>query len=221
MPQLADNKYNATVYNEQLAQGYRVKYNPEANPVGHVGSSFLAQLYVAAGNSFILDNPENYPAYKIAMAQQTGTQKYETGLKWKNLIAQYAIQNPVWGEWWNANGKQSDRNSAIAEVQQMIANHDVPNPDSFQSQGIVAIMDGYQQYQQQLAAGVQDAFATQSKSSINQQWDNNLISIAQAHPQLAPFINGVFVTIPKTATTSGAAALTPNPALHPAGASQG
>lgn len=196
MPQLTDTKYNATVYNEQLAQGYRVKYDPTANPVGNIGSSFLAQLYIAAGNAFVLDNPENYPAYKKAIASQTGTQKYETELAWQNFITQYSNQNPVWGEWWNQDTKSLDRAQAIKEIQQMIAENEIPNPDSPQSQGIVAIMQGYQDYQNQLAAGRQDAFATQSQSSITQEWNDNLLTIAQRHPELAPFINGVFTTVP-------------------------
>lgn len=197
MPQLKDNKYNATVYNEQLAQGYRLKYNPEANPVGNIGSSFLAQLYISAGNAFVLDNPDNYPAYKKEIASQTGSEKYQTEQQWYNqFIPSYGAQNPVWYEWWNSNNKASDRTQAINEVKQIIASGELPNPKSSQSQGIVGLMNDYESYQSQLSAGYQSGFVGEKESAINQSWDDYLTSVAQDNPELRPFINGVFLTLP-------------------------
>lgn len=211
MPQLKDNKYNATVYNEQLAQGYRVKRDPEANPVGNIGSSFLAQLYIAAGNSYIYDNPDNYPTFQHAMKTMHGEQKHEAYLHWENFIQSYSAQNPVWGAYYGADTKAADRSQAIKEVRQIIANGELPNPDSKQSKGIVALMGDYDRYEAKLQAGVQNGFAIQSKSQIDQGWYTYLTSVAHDYPELRAVISGLFHSLPTSMSTTA-------PAAHPAGA---
>lgn len=204
MPQLKDNAYNQTVYNEQLAQGYRVKYDPDANPVGNIGSSFLAQLYIAAGNSFILDNPDNYPAYKAQIAGLTGSAKYNAEQQWYNVfLPNYGAQNPVWWQYWQGDTKASDRTQAINEIKSMVASGTVPNPESSQSKGIVGLMGDYQAYQDQLTAGYQNGFIGQTLSSINQGWQDYLDSVAQDNPELRVFINGAFMTLPASLGGTG------------------
>lgn len=199
MPQLTDTKYNSTIYNEQLAQGLRSKYAPGTiNPDGTL-SGYMAQLYIAAGNATVLDNW--YPQYKKQLVGLTGSEKYTAEQNWQASLASFATQNPVWGAWWNSDTKATDRAQAITQLQSMFSKGEAPA--SPQTTALKGLLSDYQTYQNQLAAGRQDAFAVQSQSSITANWENYLESIVQSNPQLSTAVNGLFMSLP--ASTTGTA----------------
>src|ERR1019366_8531754 len=108
MPANTDATYNASVYNEQIAQGLRQKYTPgDTNNNDLTG--YITQLYASAGNAIVLG--KWMPQYEAQIANLTGSAKYaaETAF-WGNgqpgntpatgTLGNYAVQNPVWWDQW-------------------------------------------------------------------------------------------------------------------------
>lgn len=199
MPQMTDNQYSATIYNEQLAQGYRVKLNPTTSQgINGQVPSFLAQLYIAAGNATVLD--KWYPAYENTIAGQTGEMKYQTEQAFYTKVAAYAVQNPVWGQWWNTDQKATDRQQAVVQLNAAFAKGNVPK--TVFTDEVKGLLSDYQTYQNQLSWGSQDSYAGESQSQINQGWNDYLQSVVESHPELSTFVDGVFANIPTTTNAS-------------------
>lgn len=196
MPPNTNTKYNASVYNEQIAQGLRTKWFPgDESPNGELGG-YLAQLYVSAGNSVVLD--KWYPQYEKQLQGLSGTAKYDAEQNWQNTLANYAKQNPVWGTWWNADDREIQRGQAIQQMKTLLGSKDAPKTQV--ATDTRALLKAYGNYQNQLTVGSQDGFAGQSQSSINQQWKDNLYATVAAHPELANVVTGLFMSLPETNT---------------------
>lgn len=200
MPPLTNTTYNATVYNEQIAQGLRTKWFPgSVLPNGEL-SGYLSQLYVAAGNSIVLD--KWYPVYKQQLAGLSGSQKYNAEQAWQVSLANYAKQNPVWGQWWNSNQKAPHRSAAITQMQSMFAAGDAPKTPL--STKVAGLLQDYKVYEQQITTGQQDSFAGTTQSTLNANWQSYLDGVATDNPELKPVINALFLTLPTPAAVPSA-----------------
>jgi hypothetical protein len=199
MPQNINDTYNASVYDEQLAQGFRVKYGPGQIGPEETLTGYLAQLYIAAGNSIVLDSW--YPAYKKQIANLNGTPKYIAEQRFQARIARFALQNPIWGAWWNSDQKQTLRNHVVQELQQMFAAGDAPPGE--QSDLVRQLLQNYNVYQAQYTQGANSGWTVESQTQIDQGWDDYLETVAKDFPQLRAFINGVFLTLPTAGQTNG------------------
>lgn len=200
MPQMTDNQYSATIYNEQLAQGYRVKLNPTtAQGISGQTPSFLAQLYVAAGNATVLD--KWYPAYEKAIAGQSGETKYQTEQAFYNKIATYSTQNPIWGQWWNTDTKTSDRSLAVTQLQTAFSKGEVPQ--SAFSDEIKGLLTAYGTYSNSVKWGTQDHESSQEMTDIKSAWQKRLVTAKQYYPELSTFIDGVLLNLPAQGVSNG------------------
>lgn len=200
MPQMTDSKYNSTVYNEQLAQGYRVKLSPaQAQGVTGQTPSFLQQLYIAAGNAQFFGPDGVYTKYQAQVKGLTTSQKYPVEQTFYNVtLPAFQKQNPIWGQYWNDNNKQHNRDLAVSQLQEMFQKGDAPaGPLTDQVRGL---LKDYETYKGQLDYGNQNNFATEKRSTINQGWSDYLASVATDHPELRAFIQGVFLTLPAPTT---------------------
>ena len=189
--------YNATVYNEQLAQGLRTKLQPETagGPLGSI-PSYIQQLYIAAGNATVLD--KWYPAYKASLAGLAGQEKYQAELNWQTATANYALQNPVWGAWWNSDQKATERAQAVVQMKAMFAAGDEPQGPL--STKVAGLLNDYQAYEDQIIVGQQNSFAGETQSQINADWQDYLEQRATADPTLRPVIDTLFLTLPTAPT---------------------
>ena len=201
MPNDIPTTYNATVYNEQIAQGLRTKLNPElaTGPTGNL-PSYIQQLYIAAGNATVLD--KWYPVYKQQIAGMAGQEKYQAELNWQQSLATFGAQNPIWYAWWNSDQKASQRTQDILNMQQMFANGD--EPKSPLSTKVAGLLKDYEVYKSQLTAGEQDAYAGETQSQINANWQQYLENLGADNPDLRPTIDTLFITLPTTTTTASA-----------------
>lgn len=202
-----DTTYNSSVYAEQLAQGLRTKWFPgDVSPNGQL-EGYLAQVYIAAGNSIVLG--KWYPQYEAQIAGLTGQAKYDAEQSWQNTLAAYAKQNPVWGTYWNADDKTTQRGEAITQMQTLLASKDAPT-------GPVAddtrtLLTSYANYESQLSIGSQDGFIGDSQSSINQSWKDYLYQTVADNPQLTTIVTGLFMSIPSATTTPVSPAIANSP----------
>lgn len=194
IPPNLNTKYNAAVYNEQIAQGLRTKWFPGSeSPDGEL-EGYLAQLYVSAGNAIVLD--KWYPQYEKQIQGLSGTAKYDAEQNWQNTLANYAKQNPVWGEWWNSEHRELQRGQAILQMKRLLASPDAPKTKI--AEDTRELLKAYDAYQNQLTVGSQDGYAGESESEINQQWKDNIYATLQAHPELTNVITGLFLSLPET-----------------------
>lgn len=200
MPQLTDTKYNATIYNEQLAQGLRAKLSPDQFTQDGALPSFINQLYIAAGNTQFFG--KIYPAYLQQVNGLTSAAKFPIEQQFYNVtVPAFQKANPIWGQWYTSDQKQQDRSQAVSQLQEMFKSGDAPAGPL--TNEVHTLLDGYQNYQNQLTWGTQDNFAGESQSTINQGWQGYLAAAAISHPELTTFISGVFMDIPTQAATNG------------------
>ena len=180
MPQLADAKYSPTVYNEQIAQGLRVKDTP---------AQFLTALYVAAGDDMYYDGlAVHEAALTSAGNNKTAVNaEYDT---WDAWVTQLEKQYPVWAENFTAGTRQTNSQQAIATLTQVFKANDAPKDE--QSSLVEQLLGNYQvaaaAYQQ---AGTQSDYYT-AQAKISDGWIAYLDSTATAIPALKPIIQSVF-----------------------------
>ncbi len=199
LPPNTNTKYNANVYNEQIAQGLRVKWFPGGevpDGSGNELSGYLRQLYVSAGNAIVLD--KWYPQYEKQLQGLSGTAKYDAEQAWQTTLSKYAVQNPIWGDWWNSDTRETERGQAIQQMKALLASPEAP--DTPVARDTRVLLKAYDLYQSQLTIGSQDGSAGESQSSINQHWKNSLYVTAAANPQIANVITGLFLSLPTTQT---------------------
>lgn len=197
MPQLTDTKYNATIYNEQLAQGFRVKLSPNQYTANGELPSFINQLYIAAGNVRFFGSI--YPKYLASISGLPAAARYPLEQTFYNVtLPQFERQNPIWGQWWTSDTREQERQAAIVALQNIY--RDGVAPPSPMNADVQAILAGYENHVSRVNALT---VANQSTTAENDAWEGYLVSMAQAHPQALPFISSVFLTIP-TSTVSGA-----------------
>ena len=180
MPQLKDAKYSPTVYNEQIAQGLRVKDTPQ---------QFLNALYVAAGDDVYYNGLTVHENALAAAGNSTAAKEAEYS-SWDSWVANLEKAYPIWAENFNSGTKQTDRQDAISALTQIFENHQAPPGE--QSSLVEQLLQQYyvaaQAYQQ---AGATANYSTEQKD-VNDSWIQYLDNLAQSTPQLKPVIQSVF-----------------------------
>lgn len=172
MPQLKDTKYNSSVYNEQIAQGHRVKRTPQ---------EFLTALYVASGNYqyYNLDRP--------AYEKDLNSGKYDpTTLRsqFSAFTKTLGAQNPIWYDNFQSADAQDRRMQTLDELAAMMSG---PNPPTDGvAAGVKGLLQDYTTYQN----GIAQKVGTQAE--LSDSFHDYLIATAKEEPELAPVILSVF-----------------------------
>ena len=180
MPQLKNAQYSPTVYNEQIAQGLRVKDTPQ---------QFLNALYVAAGDDMYYDGLTVHEA-ALASAGNNSTAVNAEYDNWDAWVTQLEKQYPVWAENFTSGTKQTNSQQAIQTLTTIFQKGDAPKDE--QSSLVEQLIGQYQTaaaaYQQ---AGTQsDYYSAQSK--VADGWVSYLDGLSTSFPQLKPIIQSVF-----------------------------
>jgi hypothetical protein len=180
MPQLKNAQYSPTVYNEQIAQGLRVKDTPQ---------QFLNALYVAAGDDMYYDGLTVHEA-ALTAAGNNETAKNAEYDTWDAWVAQLEKQYPVWAENFTSGTRQTNSQQAIQTLTQVFAEGAAPKDE--QSSLVEQLLGQYQT----AAAAYQQAGTTSNYSSaqskVSDSWIAYLDSTATQWPQLKPIIQSVF-----------------------------
>jgi hypothetical protein len=180
MPQLKDAQYSSTVYNEQIAQGLRVKDTP---------AQFLNALYVAAGDDLYYDGLSVHEA-ALTAAGNNNTAVNAEYANWDAWVQQVEKQYPVWAENFTSGVRQTNAQQAIQKLTQVFKDGEAPKGE--QSTLVDALLQQYQTaaaaYQQ--AGTKSDYYSAQSR--VSDSWIAYLDNVAVARPALKPIIQSVF-----------------------------
>lgn len=180
MPQLKDAKYSPTVYNEQIAQGLRVKDTPQ---------QFLNALYVAAGDDMYYDGLTVHEAALTSAGNNSSAKnaEYDT---WDSWVTQLEKQYPVWAESFTAGNRQTNSQQAIQTLTQIFKDGQAPKDG--QSELVEQLLVQYQgaaaAYQQ--AGTTSDYYTNQAK--VSDSWIAYVDNLSTQFPQLKPIIQSVF-----------------------------
>jgi hypothetical protein len=191
MPQLKDEKYSATVYNEQIAQGLRVKDTPQ---------QYLTQLYVAAGDDIYYKGLDSFEA-ALQSVGSNSAEKNALYNKWDAYVKQLAVQYPVWHDDFTSGTRQDNALQAISNLQQIYAAKEAPNDE--QSTLVKQLLDAYDSISTEYhnaGNGVSYTEQLSNQSKISTTWINGLNRVATAYPQLKPIIQSVFKNALKVTT---------------------
>lgn len=188
MPQETNPDYSATVYNEQLAQGLRTKYDALAlgnNEDPYNPNSFLDQLYVNAANHTYYD--VMLPAHEAQLADANVDHTTDNA-EWSAWEKSFALQNPVWASWHASGDRTIKRTDAIQQLRQIYASGKAPAGEM--SDQVKGLLDQYEQYQ---TAYMNRDSTGQTATDLNTGWQAHLQAVKTAVPTLAPIINSVFL----------------------------
>lgn len=180
MPQLKDAQYSPTVYNEQIAQGLRVKDSPQ---------QFQNALYVAAGDDMYYDGLTVHEAALTAAGNNSTAVNAEYD-NWDAWVTQLEKQYPVWAENFTSGNRQTNSQQSIQTLTQIFKDGKEPNDEqsSLVEQLLVQYQAAAAQYQQ--AGSTTDYYSAQSK--VSDSWIVYADQTATQHPQLKPIIQSVF-----------------------------
>ena len=180
MPQLKDSQYSPTVYNEQIAQGLRVKDTPQ---------QFLNALYVAAGDDLYFDGLKVHEA-ALTAAGNNSTAKNAEYDTWDAWVTQLEKQYPVWAENFTSGTRQTNAQQTIQSLAQIF--NDKAAPDDEQSSLVKQLLTQYvgaaAAYQQ---AGTQSNYYS-AQAAVSDSWVAYCDSLETQWPQLKPIIQSVF-----------------------------
>ena len=183
MPQLTDSKYSPTVYNEQIAQGLRVKDTPD---------QFLNALYVAAGDNVYYAGLAIHEQRLAAMGNNAMAKNDEYNA-WNQWVTTLEKQHPVWAEDHLSPTKQVNRMQTIQTLQAVYAAGDAPN--TTQSSQVYQLLQNYQQAAAEFAAaGNQTSYSAQlsGQKAVQDAWIAYADNLETAVPSLKPIIQSVF-----------------------------
>lgn len=198
-------KYNASVYNEQIAQSLRSKLDPEQWTQNGRVPSYIDALYIAAGNSIFY---HWLSQYEQQIASLSGSAKYAADQAfWGNgslgsgTVGRYAQQNPVWGNWFNSNTRETDRGLAIQQMRKLLTeNPDIKSPIA---QNTRVLLQGYDNYENQIATLTKDGSSGAMQTAAKDAWKQYLYGVATSDPAMTNVITGLFLSIPTTPPVTG------------------
>jgi hypothetical protein len=188
MPQLENSKYSSTVYNEQIAQGIRVKDTP---------SQFLDQLYISAGDQQYYDSLTNHETALTAAGSSSVAKNAEYD-RWNSYVSKLQAQNPIWARDFFSNTRQFNAKDAINGLQQMFKDNAAPN--TLQTQRVKYLLGNYEQAAAEYAAAGQSSNYSHEQSQVYDQWIQYLDSYAAAIPAMKPIVQSVFKVALKPVT---------------------
>ena len=180
MPQLTNQKYDPAIYNEQIAQGDRVKYTPQ---------QFLNQLYVSAGDQTYYASLAVHESNILAAgtSRQAKNAEYDT---WKSYVATLQQQNPVWAEEFFNNSRQLNAKNAITGLHQIFADNAAPSDP--QSAKVKYLLSQYDQAAATYQAAGNSPNYLHAQAQVYDGWVQYLKSVEQADPALKPIVTSVF-----------------------------
>ena len=92
-------------------------------------------------------------------------------------------------------------------MKKMLSSGEVPNSPLVDDARI--LLNGYANYENQIAVGSQDGFIGDSQSSINASWKEYLVNAVKENPDLTNLVNGLFLSV--AAPTAAALTKTSTP----------
>lgn len=193
MPQLKDTAYNPTVYNEQIAQQLRAKFSPLANPEADPNQSFLAQLYLAAGNATYYGYGGLTGSYQTHAQNQltlTGAAKTNEETQWSAWLNQFEAQNPVWADLHNSGQSTVRRQQAIQQMQDMFAAGEAP--EGGMSTALRGLLSDYNTFAAAYATNRVQGYPS-SSTDMKAGWQNYLANVQADNPELSTVITGLFM----------------------------
>jgi hypothetical protein len=188
MPQETNPAYSPTIYNEQLAQGLRTKFDALAvgnNSDPYNPSSFLDQLYVNAANHTYYD--VMLPSHEAQLANPNVDHTADNAM-WSSWVKSFEIQNPVWASWHGSTDRTIKRQESIQQLREIFKTGQAP-PDQMSSD-VQQLLGQYEQYQN---AYVNRTSTGASATDLKTGWQAQMQAVKKAVPTLAPIINSVFL----------------------------
>lgn len=199
-------QYNAAVYNEQIAQGLRTKLDPTQATVDGTVPSYIDSLYIAAGNAIFF---KWYSQYEQQIQGMTGTAKYNAEQAfWGNgsagpippptgTVGRFGQLNPIWYRWFNSNIRERERGQAINDMRKLLAEN--PNLHTEMADNIRALMEGYDNYQNQVTIATNEHSSSAVKTDAENAWKAYLVETVANHPELTNVVTGLFMSVqPRT-----------------------
>jgi hypothetical protein len=186
MPNVS-NVYSQSVYDEQLAQGLRIKRDPMSvsGP-----QSFLNQLYIAAGNQVYYQAVAQHEANldQIGNASAGKSREYSD---WQQYLAQLQTQAPIWAAYGPlSNFKASNMREQISQLRAMVASGEVP--DNPNANALAQILGYFNEYNARYAAASASFNYQRNETRINDEWKGYLDQVIAARPNLSPAIRAIF-----------------------------
>lgn len=182
VPQDATGKYDAAVYNEQIAQGLRTRRNAQ---------DFAKAFYVAAGNSVFYD--QALPAHQAALAQAQGdpvatTTENNAFSAWLNTV--FGPGNPVWWDDFKSADREHERQAAMSELIDLYSSGKAPNDPQAKDVGL--LLQDWQTHQLALQQGKLDGWSADERKTENEAFLSYLDQLKTTKPQLGMVINRLF-----------------------------
>ena len=180
MPQLTDSKYDPTVYNEQIAQGIRVKDTPQ---------QFLNGLYISAGDNLYFSSLTQHEAALTAAGNSSVAKNAEYD-KWNSYVALLQQQNPIWAKDFFSNNRQFNAKDMITGLHRIFA--DNAAPANLQTDRIKFLLAQYDQAAADYAAAGQTSNYSHAQAQVYDGWIKYLDDQEKAVPAVKPIIQSVF-----------------------------
>ena len=213
MPMNVGTKFNASVYNEQIAQGLRTKLDPEQVTESGTVPSYVESLYTAAGNAIVFHWIDEF---KQQTAGMSGSAKYDADQAFygnntlgSGTLGRYGQQNPVWWKWWQSDQKDINRGLAIQQMQKLLASPEAPKSTIADNTRI--LLAGYKEYEKQITTLTTDNASSSQQTAAKDAWSSYLSSVVKADPDMINVVTGLFMdtTVPTTTQTNIANNTTP------------
>jgi hypothetical protein len=196
MPSVS-TKYNAAVYDEQIAQSFRAKLAPDQWTSNGSVPSYIDALYIGAGNTLFY---KWYSQYEQQIKGLSGTELYDAsqafwgnGTPGNGTVGKYGLQNPVWYNWFNSDTRETQRGETIKQMTQLLK--DNPQIDSPIAQDTRTLLTGYRNYQSQIALASQDGGSSAQATQAKDSWEQYLLGVANSTPSLVNVITAMFMSV--------------------------
>ena len=196
MPQVG-KKYNAAVYNEQIAQSLRAKLQPSEWSQDGTVPSYIDSLYIGAGNSIFY---KWYGQYQQQIKGLAGTSKYDAeqafwgnGSPGSGTIGKYGLQNPVWYNWFNSDTREIQRGETIKQMTTLLK--DNPQLKTPIAENTRVLLAGYANYEKQITTLSNDGASSSLQTAAKDAWDTYLQGVATSQPEMINVITAMFMSI--------------------------
>lgn len=192
MPQVG-GQYDPAVYNEQLAQGIRVKKSPQ---------QFLDSLYVAAGNDVYYAALTQHEA----VLNDPATGKAGVNAEWSRWNGFINMLNAAYPTWQaqgplSKAGKQTVIVQSISQLRQMAKDGDAPkNPTS---DAMLAMLGQFETYNAAYIAASRQRNYASAEKRVKTEWQNGVLSVGAKAPELKASLDAVFLNALGAVNTNG------------------